>query len=241
MVDNRNTVFDDSKNHIELLCHRRFGVGADGLILIESEPGFDFKMKYFNADGAEGSMCGNGGRCAVKFASDLGLFKNETHFLAVDGPHHAQIKDSMVYLEMIDVDNINSESEGFFLNTGSPHLVIFKDDISDIDVKGLGASIRYSDFWKERGGVNVNFVQVLDAENIKVRTYERGVEDETYSCGTGVTACALVSYKEKNTNKAINIQTLGGRLKVEFIETNKSGFKNIKLVGPAVMVFEGKF
>lgn len=239
MVDNRKGGFNDSKENIAFICHRRFGVGADGLILIENNEGFDFRMRYFNADGAEGSMCGNGGRCAVQFASDLGIFENETRFVAVDGPHISEIKDGIVYLHMIDVDLIREEDGGFFVNTGSPHLVIFDFDIDKIDVKAVGASIRYNDYWLARGGVNINFVEITDAGHIKVRTYERGVEDETYSCGTGVTAAAIVSHVKKFTNSNLDIKTLGGILKVSFNVSHK--IEDIVLAGPAMRVFEGEF
>lgn len=237
MVDNRGMQFDDTQANIARICHRRFGVGADGLILIENAEGYDFRMRYFNADGAEGSMCGNGGRCAVQFAADLGLFEGETRFLAVDGEHRSKIEHGNVFLHMIDVEGIEDGKEGYFLNTGSPHLVIFHDDLHSLDVKALGAAIRYSDYWKNRGGVNVNFVQVVDVGTLKVRTYERGVEDETYSCGTGVTAAAIVSHLRKSAGTDLRIVTLGGELKVSFRPGQK--ISGIILSGPAKRVFRG--
>jgi len=237
MIDNREMQFDDTQANIARICHRRFGVGADGLILIEDTDGYDFRMRYFNADGAEGSMCGNGGRCAVQFAADLGLFEKETRFLAVDGEHHSRIEHGNVSLHMTDVDGIEEEKEGYFVNTGSPHLVIFHEHIDPLDVKTLGAGIRYSDYWKNRGGVNVNFVQVVDAGVLKVRTYERGVEDETYSCGTGVTAAAIVSHLRKSAGTHLRIGTLGGELKVSFRPGPK--ISGIILTGPAKRVFTG--
>lgn len=237
MIDNRQNWFDGSQKHIESLCHRRFGIGADGLILIENSEDFDFKMKYYNADGNEGTMCGNGGRCAVKFAADLGIFKNSTSFIAVDGPHTATLEGSEVSLGMIDVSEILNEENGYFLNTGSPHLIIFVENVDEIDVKALGSSIRYSEYWMARGGVNVNFVEILDRNNLKVRTYERGVEDETYSCGTGVTAAAIVSSAKKGLVHSININTIGGKLNVSFKGVNT--FSEIFLQGPALRVFEG--
>ena len=238
MIDNRQMQFDDSIEHIEKLCHRRFGIGSDGLILIENAEGYDFRMRYFNADGREGSMCGNGGRCAVKFASDLGIFQSKTSFIAVDGPHVAELIGDEVALGMIDVLEINDEENGYFLNTGSPHLVIFKENLEQLDVKSVGSSIRYSDYWVNRGGINVNFVEIIDNENIKVRTYERGVEDETYSCGTGVTASVLAASIKKGLASEIKIKTLGGILKVKFSGTEV--FTDIHLIGPALRVFEGK-
>lgn len=238
MIDNREGGFDDSIKNVEFLCHRRFGIGADGLILIEKAEGFDFRMRYFNADGNEGSMCGNGGRCAVMFASDLGIFEKTTSFIAVDGPHHATVDHHEVSLGMIDVEEIFDENNGYFLNTGSPHLIIFEEDLDSLDVKTQGSAIRYSDYWLSRGGVNVNFVQIIDNENIKVRTYERGVEDETFSCGTGVTAAAITSSVKKGLSQKIKIQTLGGKLEVSFEGEQK--FSKILLKGPALFVFEGE-
>jgi diaminopimelate epimerase len=239
MIDNRELNFNDTLDNIAALCHRRYGIGADGLILIENQEGFDFKMRYFNADGAEGSMCGNGGRCAVKFASDLGIFTGETHFLAVDGEHHSKIENGNVYLHMIDVDNFTEEKEGYFLNTGSPHLIIFNEDVDQLDVKSIGSSIRYSEYWKQRGGTNVNFVQVIDENTIKVRTYERGVEDETYSCGTGVTAAAIISHLKRDTSNRLAVKTLGGTLHVSLESGTK--ISEIILSGPAKRVFIGSF
>lgn len=238
MIDNREMQFDDTQANIARLCHRRFGVGADGLILLENAEGYDFRMRYFNADGAEGSMCGNGGRCAVQFASDLGIFKDHTRFLAVDGEHSSKIEHGNVFLHMMDVDGITEEPDGFFVHTGSPHLVIFHHAIDTLDVKALGSAIRYSDYWKNRGGVNVNFVQVTAPGSLKVRTYERGVEDETYSCGTGVTAAAIVSHLRKSAPTELRIQTLGGELKVAMNPGEK--ITGIVLSGPAKRVFKGE-
>ncbi len=238
MIDNRGLRFDDTQANIARICHRRFGVGADGLILIENTDGYDFRMRYFNADGAEGSMCGNGGRCAVQFASDLGIFEGGTRFLAVDGAHSSKIEHGNVFLHMIDVAGIKEEKDGYFVNTGSPHLVIFHNDINALDVKALGSEVRYSDYWQSRGGVNVNFVQVIDSGTLKVRTYERGVEDETYSCGTGVTAAAIVSHLIRSAATDLRIQTLGGELKVSLNPGEK--ITGIILSGPAKQVFRGE-
>jgi diaminopimelate epimerase len=237
MIDNRQDWFDSSQKYVESLCHRRFGIGADGLILIEKSDDFDFKMKYYNANGYEGSMCGNGGRCAVRFAADLGIFKQSTNFLAIDGKHTATLEGSEVSLGMIDVLEIIDEENGYFLDTGSPHLIIFVKNVGELDVKSLGSTIRYSDYWMGRGGVNVNFVEILNQDLIKVRTYERGVEDETYSCGTGVTAATIVSSVKKGLLNAVSIQTLGGLLNVSFKGINT--YSEIYLQGPALRVFEG--
>jgi diaminopimelate epimerase len=240
IIDNRTLAFNKTTQQIEAICNRRFGVGADGLILIENQVGFDFKMRYFNSDGLEGSMCGNGGRCAVKFAADLGIFKETTTFLAVDGKHTASVKNEIVSLGMTDVANIEIYDDYYFLNTGSPHIVKFVDNLKNLDVKKQGSDLRYSDFWVAKGGTNVNFVQLNGDSNISVRTYERGVEDETYSCGTGVTASAIASFKFKNCNSLVNINTLGGQLSVMFKNLMASNFTDICLIGPAEKVFFGK-
>ncbi len=239
MIDDRDGRFGLGVSAIAMLCHRRFGVGADGLILIQADNDYDFRMVYYNADGHEGSMCGNGGRCAVKFAHDLGVFQSNTNFIAVDGPHTATVTGAEVCLQMIDVEQFEILNGDFFTNTGSPHVVRFETDVDKTDVYQTGKAIRYSDFWKERAGTNVNFTQVLGEKHLKVRTYERGVEDETYSCGTGVTAAALIAAREKNITSPIRINTLGGELKVSFQTKDNQLFTDILLIGPAQKVFEG--
>lgn len=236
MLDNRSNVFD-SKNTtlIEKLCHRRFGIGADGFILLENEPGYDFKMVYFNSDGNQSSMCGNGGRCLVKFAHDLGVIKESTTFLAIDGPHEAFIKDNLVHLKMIDVTAVENNSDHFFMNTGSPHYVKTVSEIDTFNVFDEGKKIRNNERFKEKG-TNVNFTECKN-DILHVRTYERGVEDETYSCGTGVTAAAIAA-SFNGMKSPVQIKTLGGDLGVSF-EKENAGFKNIFLIGPAVNVFEG--
>ncbi|MFD2570232.1 diaminopimelate epimerase [Spirosoma soli] len=223
---------------VEKLCHRRFGIGADGLILLQNDPDYDFKMIYFNADGAEGSMCGNGGRCIVRFAHDLGLFTAETRFLAVDGEHKAAVSENDISLGMSDVSGIEERNGLTFLNTGSPHVVRFVDDLESLDVVAEGQAIRYSDAFQP-GGTNVNFVQVIGSDTLFVRTYERGVEDETYSCGTGVTAAALVAHHQLNMSSPVSIQTLGGNLKVSFEAQVDGSFSDVHLIGPAKRVFAG--
>ncbi len=241
MIDDRSGNFNLSADEREKLCDRRFGIGADGLILLQKDPEFDFRMVYHNADGQEGSMCGNGGRCTVKFAHDLGVFEKETRFIAVDGPHDASVNGTIVSLKMIDVPRISIEDGLDFADTGSPHVVVFKENIQECDVYQEGRAIRYSDYWLKRGGVNVNFVQLILKNEIYVRTYERGVEDETFSCGTGVTASALVCSKIKDLKSPVKINTKGGELEVAF-EVNSTGkFQNIYLIGPALKVFKGVF
>lgn len=237
MIDNRSLNFPkENKAYIAQLCHRRFGIGADGLILLEEAEAYDFRMVYFNADGGEGSMCGNGGRCTVRFAQFLKIIEEKTYFIAVDGPHHAYLKDQWVYLKMGDVSQIEQLSEDYFLDTGSPHYVQRVDALLEFPVFEHGKAIRNNERFREKG-TNVNFMETLAEQEIFVRTYERGVEDETYSCGTGVTACALVAHLEGMASP-IAIKTQGGNLAVSF-ETQESNFKNIYLAGPAEQVFEG--
>lgn len=224
---------------VAFLCHRRFGIGADGLMLLNTLDGYDFEMKYYNADGRESSMCGNGGRCLVKFAWDMGIIKTDYRFLAPDGPHEATVKtDGSVALKMNDVEKITEQAGNYIVNTGSPHYILLRDNIMELDVYKKGRDIRYSAQF-EKEGINVNFVEHQDnSHQIKVRTYERGVEDETYSCGTGVTAAALVCSHNENGFNYVEVQTKGGKLGVEY-DKRDSHFENIWLIGPAQKVFEG--
>ena len=241
MIDDRSETFPrHNQAQIARLCDRRFGVGADGLILLQNHPDFDFRMVYFNADGAEGSMCGNGGRCIVRFAHDLGLFTAHTRFMAVDGEHEATVANGLISLRMSSVEQIDTTLAYSFTDTGSPHVVMFVDDLANHDVVGIGRQIRYSDAFVPNG-TNVNFVQTEPDGTLFVRTYERGVEDETYSCGTGVTAAALVANRQSGTPAPISIRTLGGNLSVAFQLTQAGGYELIDLIGPAEKVFEGKW
>jgi diaminopimelate epimerase len=240
MIDNRQNIFP--KNDTKLiarLCDRKFGVGADGLILLENHPDLDFKMVYYNSDGNESSMCGNGGRCLVAFAKQMDVISNEATFEAIDGMHYATIdKEGIVSLQMMNVEEIKEEDNYTFLNTGSPHHVTLVEDLKQFNVKQEGAKIRYSDLYGKAGS-NINFVKQLENDIFAVRTYERGVEDETLSCGTGVTAVAIAMHKiGKTTSKEIKLNVEGGTLKVKFdAENNK--FTNVFLIGPATFVFEG--
>ncbi len=229
---------DLSTKQVYDLCNRRFGIGADGLIILRSHPELDFEMVYYNSDGNLSSMCGNGGRCVVKIAYDHRYIEEHTTFLAPDGIHHAMVDGDIISLGMSDVSEYAYANEAYVLNTGSPHYVIFVDDVSQVNVKEEGAKIRYSDTYNE-AGINVNFVELLEGNEIKIRTYERGVEDETYSCGTGVTS-ASIACCIKNNLKGLewSIKTMGGNLKVSF-DVKNSSFSNIKLMGPAITVFEG--
>lgn len=243
MIDNRQEVLSkNNTNLIRFLCDRKFGIGADGLILLENSeaPGDDFKMVYFNADGRESSMCGNGGRCIVAFANYLGIVKEKAAFTAIDGFHEATIINELVGLKMMNVTGVEKKAEAMFVNTGSPHHVIFSNEVEDLDLKKEGAAIRYSEDYKSLGGTNVNFAKAIDKVTFKVRTYERGVEDETLSCGTGVTAVALASYVSGKTEATtVHLETPGGALAVAF-EPTEAGFKEIWLTGPAKQVFKGE-
>ena len=195
-------------------------------------------MVYFNADGFEGSMCGNGGRCLVQFAHDLGVISKSTTFIAVDGEHEAFLENGLVHLKMIPVTEIENNAEFDYMNTGSPHYVTYVENLEGFDVYGEGKKVRYNDRFNKIG-TNVNFVQEIGDNSLRVRTYERGVEDETLSCGTGVTACAL-SASLKGYTSPIQLKVEGGQLAVSF-EKTATGYDNIFLIGPAVKVFDGEF
>lgn len=241
MVDNRDNIFPKNNTKlVEQLCDRRFGIGADGLILLENDGGTDFRMVYYNSDGNESTMCGNGGRCIVAFANALGIIDNETEFIAVDGRHHATIDENgIVSLHMKDVNTVSVYENYVFMDTGSPHHVEVVEDLAKFDVKGVGANIRYSGLYGDKGS-NVNFVSPAGTDKFSVRTYERGVEDETLSCGTGVTAVALAMKVLGNTDaNEVRLETPGGELKVSFKQNGKQ-FKEIYLTGPADFVFKGE-
>lgn len=244
MIDQRETQYltRADVDVIERLCDRRFGIGADGLILLQNREGYDFEMIYFNADGRESSMCGNGGRCIVAFAKQLQIIENQALFLAIDGEHEAIVRPGgWVELKMTDVKSVENGGDFYYLNTGSPHYVTFVDNVNKVNVFEQGRAIRYNDRFKGEG-TNVNFVEVIDNQGIIVATYERGVEGETLSCGTGVTAAAIAYYLNynKTITSSIPIQVKGGKLEVHF-EPENQGFTNIWLCGPAEMVFEGTF
>jgi len=239
MIDNRAKTFPkENTDKIALLCDRRFGIGADGLILLEEDKNTDFKMVYFNADGNESTMCGNGGRCIVAFANQLGIIKNKTTFIAVDGVHNAFINNKKVSLQMIDVTEITQKNDAVFTDTGSPHHVQLVKEVAHYPVVNEGRKIR-NDLYGTAGS-NVNFVEKIDAQTFKVRTYERGVENETLACGTGVTAVALAMHKTQQTNKnTVKLLVEGGELEVTFTE-KENGYQDIFLTGDATFVFKGE-
>jgi len=238
IIDNRDGSISLSNEQIAFLCDRRFGIGADGLMLLGIANGYDFSMTYYNADGTEGTMCGNGGRCLVQFAHDNGIIKEHYTFIAIDGPHEASIHDNgWVHLKMSDVIAVESGADYFVTNTGSPHYIKWVDDIENFEVFNEGKAIRYNErFSKE--GINVNFVQ-HQKDHLFVRTYERGVENETLSCGTGATAAALAS-SEKMGPQLTNVEVEGGALQIAFDRVGEQEFNNIWLIGPAQFVYSGK-
>jgi len=241
LIDNRETGFDhQQKSVLAALCDRRFGIGADGIMFLQKKEGYDFEMVYYNSDGNPSSMCGNGGRCIVAFARNLNIVQDNTNFLAVDGPHYANISESgdWVSLQMIDVDTIEKDGDAYILNTGSPHYVQATNNLSEKDVFNEGKAIRYNETYKTEG-ININFVEDF-GDYYQVRTYERGVEDETFACGTGATAVALAMAKHKNQTGSITtpIKVVGGDLNIRF-NYDGSKFSNIFLEGPAKFVFEG--
>lgn len=236
--------FELTKKQIAFLCDRNKGIGADGLMMLLPSKEYDFIMRYYNSDGKEGSMCGNGGRCMLSFAYDMGIKRDDYQFIAVDGVHEGRIlqkngKEKIIEINMNDVSNIKVNKSFTEMNTGSPHYVKFAEEIASIDVVKQGKKIRNSMKYKEEG-INVNFVQ-YDKQKLFVRTYERGVENETLACGTGVTAAAIAaSIKQDLKYKNFQIKTPGGQLKVSFDTKNGKDFNHIFLIGPAEFVFEGR-
>ena len=242
MIDGRaleSSLFSTSL--IQRLCDRRFGLGADGLIILDESQTSDFTMRYFNADGREGTMCGNGGRCITAFASDLGIIGTHTTFDGIDGLHDASLlPNGEIRLKLADVEGLEKLEDGYLLDTGSPHFVCFVRDLELKDVEKEGAEIRHSPRFG-KGGVNVNFVERMQApDEIRVRIFERGVEAETWSCGTGVAAAVISACFDAGTdNQSYRVYTRGGRLEVEFKAERKKEFTEIYLTGPASHVYDG--
>jgi diaminopimelate epimerase len=239
IIDNRKGVINpDDVKLINKLCDRRFGIGADGLILVSDTGDGDFEMKYYNSDGKLGSMCGNGGRCVAHFSKKSGIAGNKQKFLAFDGIHEAFIDDNIVRLQMADVDDYKIINGSYFLNTGSPHYVVFSKGVEKMDVFNEGKRLRWAPEFAP-GGTNVNFVEIIN-NTLHLRTFERGVEDETLACGTGITASAIASVLSgKFVSVPVNVRARGGNLKVDF-KVKDAKVTNIWLTGPATFVFEGK-
>jgi diaminopimelate epimerase len=239
ILDNREGNIHLTKEQVAFLCDRHFGIGSDGLMLLNKHENYDFEMEYYNADGALGTMCGNGGRCLTKFAFDKGIQASTYNFIASDGEHQAVIDENgWIHLKMIDVQEISIVQEATILNTGSPHYIKPVSDLSNYDVFTEGKKIRYNETYN-KVGINVNFVEWNENE-LFVRTYERGVENETFSCGTGVTAAALAMSAETFGHQETKIRTLGGSLLIKFNKVDAQHFNNVWLCGPASFVYEGQ-
>ena len=241
LLDNREGNYTNlTMEQRKSLCNRNMGIGADGLILILNSTEADFEMRYFNSDGNLSTLCGNGGRCAVAFAHHKKMIGEETRFMAIDGIHRAQLVSSdLVRLEMQEVHNFTSYDTAVVIDTGSPHYVQLVKEAATIDVQKEGAAIRYSEAFAPEG-INVNFVEKKTEQHFVIRTYERGVENETLACGTGAVAAALVLHFLGETGGAtqVELQTPGGVLNVDF-ELNQQTYQNVHLQGPATFVFSG--
>ncbi len=242
IIDNRlQKITKDQHTLFQYLCHRRMGIGADGVILLQNHPDYDFEMVYINADGYEGSMCGNGGRCIIAFAQYLGIIQQSTHFIAVDGEHFGKIEGDQFHLKMNKVNQCKKINEtDYELDTGSPHYVRLVENLSKVNVLETGRSIRHNDTYNEKG-INVNFIETIHDTQLKIGTFERGVEDVTLSCGTGVTAASIVhllDQQAKDGKYTIDLETQGGNLAVQ-LEKKGETFDDIWLIGPAVQVFGG--
>ena len=243
LIDGMTEAVILTKKQIYDLCHRRFGIGADGLMQILLSENHAFTMKYYNSDGLESTMCGNGGRCISALAFIKGYVEKSFSFEAIDGIHLAVIDDEVVEgsqwyvsLQMQDVAGVEPLDDDFFLDTGSPHLVRFVDDVESVDVFALGRKLRQATR-PDSGGVNVNFVQIRE-NSLYVRTYERGVEDETLSCGTGVTASAIAAGIKMRKQHWL-VETRGGSFKVDFVH-DSSLISEVWLRGPATLVCQGE-
>ncbi|MAY83739.1 MAG: diaminopimelate epimerase [Flavobacteriales bacterium] len=237
MIDGRENNYHFTAEEIAKLCHRRFGIGADGLIIIKNHPELDFEMDYYNADGSQ-SFCGNGSRCAQAFARELGMIRDRSDFIAIDGTHEGKKDGEWYATHMADVgaDRIEQIGDDWLINTGSPHYIRFVEDLDNYDIYNEGKKIRYSDRFKA-DGVNVNFVEIHE-EGISVRTYERGVEDETYSCGTGVTAAAIAYVQKDGLHLSeVPVYTKGGPLSIQMNRKSEDSFTDVWLKGPALKVF----
>jgi len=237
LVDNRSAWFQPETGIIRQLCDRHFGIGSDGLILIESDEETDFYMNFYNPDGTQ-SFCGNGSRCAIAFFHSLVSEKQHFTFTAIDGVHAGRLEGNQIAVSMCDVWKVDERSDGLFIHTGSPHLIRFTEKLDQLDLLREAREIRYSSDWVEEG-VNVNFVEQQVPGRIRMRTYERGVEGETLSCGTGVTAAAIASHYRRGSEGVVVVDTSGGVLTVTFSPVASEQFSGIELIGPAVKVFEG--
>lgn len=243
IIDNRNQDINLTEENIRFLCHRHFGIGSDGLILLENDDKTDFSMQFFNPDGSGGMMCGNGGRSIVKFAADKGVIKDKCTFLAPDGLHSATIEGENISLKMTTPTLFQAHEDGFYINTGTSHFVVFENNLEEIDIIKKGRTLRYDERFLTYNGCNVNFVQEIADKNLKIQTYERGVEDETLACGTGICASALTYSVKKQLpcgTHTINLSAKGGELQVRFEKQSDNQFSEVHLIGEAKMVFKGE-
>lgn len=247
LIDNREGRFQPNGRLIAALCDRHFGIGADGLMTLQGNAALDCSMRYYNADGSEGEMCGNGARCFMLFAEHLGVGGKTKHFDAMDGVHRAHIRHTQgfrgeIEVGMIDVRQIDRNGNGWSLNTGVPHYVEMVEALDRVDVVALGHAIRH-DTARFPQGANVDFVEVIGDATLRIRTYERGVENETLACGTGATAAAIVAnHLFRDATDRYRIETSGGLLEVRFKhEPERTVYTDIRLSGPARRVFDGSF
>ena len=243
IIDAREENLVLEEKDIQFLCNRHFGIGSDGLIILDNSDKADFSMQFFNPDGSGGMMCGNGGRSIVKFASDKGVISDSCSFIAPDGLHFAEIKEEIVKLKMVNPTLLQRFEDGFYINTGTSHFVVFENNLNAIDIIKKGRALRYDERFLTYNGCNVNFVEEISLNNIRIRTYERGVEDETLACGTGICAAALTYSIEKgleNGKHTINISAKGGDLQVEFEKKSDNSLSEVYLIGTANSVFEGE-
>ena len=242
LIDNRDNKYRFSRAEIARLCHRKFGVGADGLILLNPSQQFDFEMRNFNSDGGECSMCGNGGRALIQFARDLGILKDQYHFWAIDGEHLARFQEGLIELKMQSVSEVVETPVGPTLDTGSPHLVVEVSQLLQYEVVKEGRSLRNSPFFMP-GGINANFYEIQHGR-VFLRTYERGVEDETLSCGTGAIATAIITQRNAGIKSGASIETSihcqGGELTIRFTQKSNQFYDDIWLIGPSIKTFEGQ-
>ena len=238
MIDNRKLNLQLTQNQVSQLCNRKFGIGGDGLILLQVKNEV-VEMVYYNSDGAPSSMCGNGGRCFVVYCQKLNVLSDHGEFLAVDGTHPFNMANGLVSLKMGNVSVIETIADDVFMDTGSPHYVTIVEDVLEIDLMKDARKVRYNDRFSSEG-TNVNFVEMMDGV-MHIRTYERGVEDETLSCGTGATACAIaMHYLGHISELEVPVKVLGGKLSVSFEPNADGSYSNIWLTGPTASVFEGK-
>ncbi len=243
IIDKRNQEINLSEENIRFLCDRHFGIGSDGLILLENSQEADFAMQFFNPDGSGGMMCGNGGRSIVRFAFDLGIIKKSCSFIAPDGLHFAEINAENIKLKMVNPTLFQAHQDGYYINTGTSHFVSFENSVENINLLEKGRALRYDERFSPYNGCNVNFVEEISANNLKIQTYERGVEDETLACGTGICASALTYSVKKQLpcgTHTINLSAKGGELQVRFEKQSDNQFSKVHLIGKAKMVFKGE-